>query len=50
MKVSVDVDVFAWFAKDMSSISAEAHQRVIAGYLQSAKPSGFTRGISHLLD
>jgi hypothetical protein len=40
MKVSVDVDVFAWFAKDRSSISAQARWRVIAGYLQNAKAPG----------
>jgi hypothetical protein len=42
MKVSVDLDTFAAFAKDGSSISAEAEQRVIAGYLQSVKISGLT--------
>jgi hypothetical protein len=40
MKVSVDLDVFAGFAKDRSSISAEARWRVITGYLQIAKAPG----------
>jgi hypothetical protein len=40
MKVSVDLGVFAGFAKHSASISAEARRRVIAGYLQIANDPG----------
>jgi hypothetical protein len=50
MKVSVDLDVFAGFAKDVSSISAQARWRVITGYLQIVKASGLTRELSRADD